>query len=85
MKKITAKYITDNMEGLVLGERIGYRGATYWMVCDDILTADGDFTGKKDAANGTIYWISADRNIAGCINGHEYAKVINGTPYRVEA
>lgn len=77
MKKITAKYITENTGKMLYGGHVFYRGAEYWIAPD--LRDDG----TMDAANGTIYYISADRRISGCINGYEYGKVIDGVPYRI--
>lgn len=83
MRKITAKYITDNLYYMARGDRVTYHGAIYWMECDAIYTPDGEYTGKVDVDNGTLYWISKDRNISGCINGYEYGRVIDGVPYKI--
>lgn len=76
MRSITAKYINDNLSRMIYGERIEYRGATYWVAPN---TNDD---GTLDLHNGTIYSISADRNLAGCSNGYEYGKVVNGIAYK---
>lgn len=76
MKRITAKYIVENITAMAYGQHITFRGAEYWMACEM------DDAGKYDPANGVIYWISADRKLSGCINGHEYARVINGEAFR---
>lgn len=31
-----------------------------------------------------IWWISEDRRISGSINGREYARIVNGIPYRID-
>lgn len=68
MKRITAKYIVKNIDTMRYnGTHIMYRGAEYWINA----VHDPDL----------ILWISKDRKIAGCINGHEYARIINGIPY----
>lgn len=76
MKKITAKYINDNLKNMFLGERVNHRGATY-RVAPTI-----DDAGTWSTENGTIYYISEDRNILGAINGYEYGKVVNGVAYK---
>lgn len=81
MKKITAKYITENLKAMAYGQRVEHKGATYWMQCDSFINCDGNL--KLDTDNGTIYYISADRNILGSINGYEYGKVVDGVAYRV--
>ena len=77
MRKITAKYITENLAAMMEGEHIVYRGSEYWLVPDMV------GHGRFDPQNGTIYYISEDRKILGSINGYEYGKVINGVAYRV--
>lgn len=76
MRKVTAKFITESLPAMAHGEHIQHRGAEYWMACEM------DDAGKYDPTNGVIYWISADRKLSGCINGHEYARVINGEAFR---
>lgn len=68
MKKITAKYITENINAMRYGQHITFRGAEYWI--------------NYVADPNLILWISEDRKISGCTNGHEYARVINGAAYR---
>ena len=79
MKKITAKFINDNLDDLANGWTIHFRGAEYWMRCD----GEPASPYREDRKNGTIYYIDADRKISGCINGYEYAKVINGVAYKI--
>lgn len=80
MKKITAKFITENIEAMARGQHIFFRGAEYWMHCNDIIVDEQLYS---DVDNGTIYYISADRKLSGAINGVEYAKVISGVAYKV--
>ena len=68
MKKITAKYILGNIEAMRHGKHVFFRGAEYWINS----VADPDL----------ILWISEDRKISGSINGHEYARVIDGVVRR---
>lgn len=70
MKKITAKYITENIDAMRCGQHIIYRGAEYWI--------------NGVANRDLILWISEDRKISGCINGHDYARVIDGVVYRCD-
>lgn len=77
MKKITAKFIVNNLPVMAKGKHIFFRGAEYWMHCN--LTDDC----KSDLDNGTLYYICEERKINGCINGYEYGKVINGIAYRI--
>ena len=77
MKKITAKYIVENITAMAYGQHVTFRGSEFWMHCEQ-----GD-NGKYDPANGVIYYISADRKISGSVNGHEFAKVIDGVAYKI--
>ena len=81
MKKITAKFINDNLVAMSRGEHVFFRGAEYWMRCKQVFVGD-DL--KYDTANGTIYWINADRKLSGAINGDEYAKVVDGVAYKLD-
>ena len=81
MKKITAKHITDNLDAMKTGKHILYRGAEYWMQCDQTAALDG--TVYSDPDNGTLYYISEDRKLLGSVNGYEYGKVIDGIPYKI--
>lgn len=68
MKRITAKYIVDNIDLMrYSGTHIMHRGAEYWINA----VYDPDL----------ILYISEDRKILGCINGHEYARIIDVIPY----
>lgn len=44
-------------------------GAEYWI----------DWAYDPDV----IWWISEDRRTSGSINGREYARIVNGIPYRI--
>lgn len=69
MKKITAKYITENTEKMRCGHSIIYRGSEFFIN----VAHDPDL----------IMWINSDRKLSGAINGHEYARIIDGVPYRI--
>ena len=77
MKKITAKFITENIEEMMHGGHIFFRGNEYW--------AGNDVTesGQWDTENGTIYRLTKDELTMGVINGLKYAKVIDGIAYKI--
>lgn len=39
---------------------------------------------ERMAAADVIWWISEDRRTSGSINGREYARIVNGIPYRID-
>ena len=69
INKITAKYITDNIEVMRYGKRVFRRGAEYWI--DPFFSPD------------VILYISSDRAISGSINGVPFAVILDGVPFRV--
>lgn len=79
MKKITAKFIVNNLDALARGEHIYHRGAEYWMSCNQVIINDEV---KYDISNGTIWVIDEDRKILGAVNGVEYAKIVDGVAYK---
>lgn len=69
-QRITAKHITSNIDYMRhSGAHIVYGGAEYWT----------NWAYDPDV----IWWISDDRRSAGSINGREYARIVNGVPYRI--
>ena len=76
MKKITAKFITENLNEMMCGKRVEFRGALYF--AKPVVSEDG----FNDIKNGTIYRISEDERILGSVQGTEYGKVIDGVPYK---
>lgn len=81
MKKITAKFITDNLNTMFYGTHILFKGAEYW-VAPNLLYLEDEDRYIYDTKNGTIYKICASEKILGSILGDEYGKVINGVPYK---
>lgn len=79
MKKITAKFITENLDMLMHGDVITNRGNEYWVANDIIEDGVG---GRYDTKNGTIYYLTKDDITMGVINGMVYGKVINGVAYK---
>ena len=75
MKKIIAKFITENIDKLMHGEKINYRGNVYSAVPE--MDDDGYCTD-----NAIIYRWTRDDLIAGINNGMEYGKIINGVAYK---
>jgi hypothetical protein len=69
-QRITDEHIIGNIDYMRhSGAHIVYRGAEYWI----------DWAYDPDV----IWWISEDRRASGSINGREYARIVNGTPYRI--
>lgn len=70
-QRITGEHIIRNIDYMRhSGAHIVYQGAEYWI----------DWAYDPDV----IWWISADRRSAGSINGREYARIVNGIPYRID-